>query len=372
MIDKNNSLRIFHLIYSLRTGGAEKVVLSLKNHQIEQGHVSKICLISPNNELDPKNKYDSLLRNSNSRFLPNFLLAYFKLKKLLKDFKPDIIHCHLTPDSALCYLIKNLPVVRSIQNSRSNTNFKTVGMKLLNYIEEKSFFKPNMNLVVCNELVQHSLNLKFQSSLDTHVIKNGVDIIKNNNSKLSSLESALSENNILVVGTLSQLKNRKIAILAFNEILKQNQDCTLWILGDGEERENLILLSKKLGINDKVKFINFFDDISAYLEIATLYWSTSKSEGFSIANLEAMSFGVPAIVTNVDGNKEMIGSWEYCLVDVDDYISLAQKSIELLNDSTKRAQIASEMKSYVLSNFTAEIMATKYLNFYKSIIGNHK
>jgi glycosyltransferase involved in cell wall biosynthesis len=142
------------------------------------------------------------------------------------------------------------------------------------------------------------------------------------------------------------------------------------MLGDGEERENLIQLSFDLGISDRVHFIPYFTDVMEYLRIGTLYWSTSISEGFSIANLEAMSMAIPTIVTDVDGNREMLQSWPDYRVDLDDYKKLADISEYLLLNSDERSKIGHEMRDYVLKNYTSNAMVTNYINLYKTIIEN--
>lgn len=366
---KDKPLRILNIIHSLRTGGAEKVVVSHSKNLESKGHCSKICLVVPFNQIDKEIKYTPLLKSKDQRFLPNFAIAYLNLRKVIKDFRPDVIHCHLQTDTSLCSLVKGIPIVRSIQNSRIDDKYETLGMRLLSFLERRSFTKKNMNLVVCNNLVKNLIEKKYKGTVKTSLIRNGVDIKASRDELLLSNENSTEPFNILTIGTLWDLKNKKMAILAFNEILKKKINCVLWILGNGDQLEQLKQLSSSLGISDRVKFVTYFDDVMEYLKTGTLYWSTSKSEGFSIANLEAMSMAIPAIVTDVEGNKEMLDSWPNCRVGVDDYIKLAEISLDLLHNEDKRKALGQEMQEYVLENLTSEAMTSNYIQLYQSLIG---
>ena len=158
--NKNKPLRILNVIHSLRTGGAEKVVISHSKNLESKGHRSKICLVIPFNQIDQQIKYTSLLKSKDQRFLPNFAIAYLNLRRVIKDFRPDVIHCHLQTDTSLCSFVNGIPIVRSIQNSRINDKHKTLGMMLLSFLERSSFTKKNMNLVVCNNLVKNLIEKK--------------------------------------------------------------------------------------------------------------------------------------------------------------------------------------------------------------------
>jgi glycosyltransferase involved in cell wall biosynthesis len=366
--NKDKPLRILSVIHSLRTGGAEKVVISHSKNLESKGHCSKICLVVPFNQIDKEIKYTPLLKSKDQRFLPNFGIAYLNLRKVIKDFRPDVIHCHLQTDTSLCSLVKGIPIVRSIQNSRIDDKYETLGTRLLSFLERRSFTKKNMNLVVCNNLVKNLIEKKYKGTVKTNLIRNGVDIKASREELLVSEDRHLEPFNILTIGTLWEGKNKKMAILALNEILKKKINCVLWILGNGDQLQQLKQLSSDLGISDRVKFVTYFEDVMQYLKTGTLYWSTSNSEGFSIANLEAMSMAIPTIVTDIEGNQEMLDPWPECRVPVNDHMKLADISLELLHNENKRKELGQEMQSYVLGNFTSEVMTSNYIQLYKTLV----
>jgi glycosyltransferase involved in cell wall biosynthesis len=77
-------------------------------------------------------------------------------------------------------------------------------------------------------------------------------------------------------------------------------------VGDGPLREALLNQVKTLSLDDHVQLLGFQEDVHPYLQAADVFALTSYNEGFSLAVLEAMVFGLPCVVTNVGGNAEAI------------------------------------------------------------------
>lgn len=363
-------MKILHVIHSLRNGGAERIVVDLAKGLSQRGLVTQVCTLLPVNKFENEIENHSLLTRADARFLPNVPKLHFQLKKYIRSFKPDIIHCHLKTDAAICGMVKDTPIVRSIQNSRPLETYSGLSFsnKILNWMERRSFFVSNMNIVACSQAAKGAL----QPYLFKHcgptikVIENGINLnrVKANIEKKKSGEACV----IITVGTLWKDKNQKMSILAFKELLKIKPDCFLWILGDGVERSNLEKVASDLNIKERVRFYGYFENVSDYLIQGALYWSTAISEGFSIANLEAMSMGLPTIVTDVDGNKEMLAPWPNYRVQVGDYKKLAEVSATLLQNQSQMDLVGNEMKEYVFDKYNIDVMSEKYAQHYNTIL----
>lgn len=363
-------MKILHVIHSLRNGGAERIVVDLAKGLSQRGHINQICTLIPVNKFEKEMESHSFLTRADARFIPNVPKLYFQLKNNISSFNPDIIHCHQKTDAAICGLVNNVPIVRSIQNSRPLEPYSELSLsnKILTWMERRSFFIPNMNIVVCSQAAESILQpyLSMHAGPSIKVIENGIDLSRVNANTKENRAGGM--HNIITVGTLWKDKNQKMAILAFKELLKMKSNCCLWILGDGTERRNLEKLAFDLDIMEYVKFVGYFDNVSDYLSQGALYWSTSVSEGFSIANLEAMSMGLPTIVTDVDGNKEMLRNWPNCRVQVDDYKKLAEVSASLLLNPVQMEIVGKEMKDHVFSKYNIDVMVEKYLQYYTTIL----
>ena len=79
----------------------------------------------------------------------------------------------------------------------------------------------------------------------------------------------------------------------------------MWLVGDGERRENLEKLVSSLRLEDNVKFLGVRNDVANVLKSADVVVMSSHWEGMSLSNIEGMSVGKPFVASNVDGLREI-------------------------------------------------------------------
>ena len=366
-------MKIFHFIHSLRNGGAERILVDLAIKQSKLENDVMIYTILNNNVFkDELKKNDISQKQLTSKkrlmFLPSLPFLMYKLHKAVEKFQPDIIHCHLRTDSIVCNIINNYPILRTIQNSRVfSLSIFSIPNKINIFLEKRFFMKKNVSVISCNEFSKNIFNSYFKNKPCLGVINNGINLKRIKYYRKSNVKS---ENIIITIGTLYDIKNHKMSILAINELLKLNIKCKLFIIGDGIEKNNLENLSKKLKISEKINFIGRVKDINKYLKESSLYWSTSNSEGFSIANIEAIAAGVPAILTNIEGNAEMFKNWNSHLVEIGDYKSLAKLSSVILNDPNLLNDTSIKMREFAVNNYSIDRVEEDYRKCYKQVIDN--
>lgn len=116
---------------------------------------------------------------------------------------------------------------------------------------------------------------------------------------------------VLGIGRLAPLKRFEWLVAACAKLLAEGIDLRLTILGGGDAVP-LRQLADSLGFGDRLT-VTVTDDVSAYLRAADAYVSTSSTESFGLANLEALVAGVPALCTAVGGVAEVVGVSEALL-----------------------------------------------------------
>jgi glycosyltransferase involved in cell wall biosynthesis len=137
---------------------------------------------------------------------------------------------------------------------------------------------------------------------------------------------------------------------AIPEIINKLPEARFLILGAGQLSAKLKEKVKELRVDNHVKFSGMLprEDAIAYVNAADLYVSTSLSDGTSASLLEAMTLGVPSIVTAIPGNMEWIrDEWNGCLVKVKDPHMLAEKITILLNDDDLRYKLGKNAKETI-------------------------
>lgn len=118
----------------------------------------------------------------------------------------------------------------------------------------------------------------------------------------------------LTIGRLVKIKNIKMQIKAMKEILKEHKDIELWIIGDGPERKKLEKEALKLNLIKNIKFLGYQENLDIFYLKADAFILTSDSEGWSMVIIEAASYGLPIIMTDVGCAGEVVKNNESSII----------------------------------------------------------
>jgi L-malate glycosyltransferase len=115
--------------------------------------------------------------------------------------------------------------------------------------------------------------------------------------------------------------------------LRARKDCSLWLVGDGEEMESVKAMVEDRGLNSDVRYFGLLPDVSNILKSADILVMSSVYESFCLTALEAMACGVPVLAPNIGGLPEVVvhGSTGF-LYPAGDYASAAGSAMMLLDD----------------------------------------
>jgi N-acetyl-alpha-D-glucosaminyl L-malate synthase BshA len=178
---------------------------------------------------------------------------------------------------------------------------------------------------------------------DIHVIENGIDLERyvvetDRPAVRKRLGLQPARRYVANIARFHPVKDQATLLRAFAEVARQRQDTDLLLVGDGPLRSSLEQLARSLGIGDRVRFLGVRHDVPLILRAVDVFVLTSVSEAASITLLEAMASGVPAVVTAVGGNPEMIHhNVEGLLVPRGDPQATAVAIGQLLDDPEKAA-----------------------------------
>ena len=128
-------------------------------------------------------------------------------------------------------------------------------------------------------------------------------------------------------------------------------------------------LAQDLKISAKVVFYGFTENVSAMMGLFGIFILSSLSEGISLSLLEAMAAGIPAVVTSVGGNPEVISHNKTgLLVPPRNEYALAEACSILLTDQKFRSQLSLNGQHNVAQRFTKKAMAGMVSNLYRELI----
>lgn len=202
---------------------------------------------------------------------------------------------------------------------------------------------------------------KFSNNAKIITIRNGVNI---SNSKTSILKSKVPI--VLMVGALTKNKNHRSVIKAFSSI----DNGQLVIVGDGPEEKDLRELAQRLGLSKTIKFTGNKSDVSEFYQKADIFINASEYEACSLSVIEAMSFGIPIILSNTGESENIINNFQSGLL-LDDRLSSAEISDcinVILQNKTLKQKFSDNAKECVHSSYSFNAMVRAYENLIKGSI----
>lgn len=301
-------MNILHCITGLKVGGAESMLYNYLAFEVKQNSTDIHTVIyfheGPFVERIKALGITTIqIKGLLCSYDPIF---YFKLYALIKKCNPDIIHAALWSANIFTRLIGkqlNIPVICDLHSNVAHHG------TLRNTIEKLTSNLPQQFIAVSGSV---------KTSFDKHitktqtkklcVIENGIDtelFIKNLESK-EMIRKKLGFNQFdFIIGTVGRcvaIKNQALLIQAFALLIKNfDRECKdtlkLCIIGDGAERSTLERLTRTLNITANVYFLGIQPNVQSMYNLFDVFVLSSKTEGLSIALLEAITAGLPIITT---------------------------------------------------------------------------
>ena len=176
---------------------------------------------------------------------------------------------------------------------------------------------------------------------------------------------------LIFVGRLHQQKGLDVLFAAFQQLLKKypSLNLRLQLLGDGPLRENLLALAKQLEIASHVEFVGMTEQVFDYLQQADIFILPSRSEGQSNALLEAMSCGLPVIVSDIPANLEVIENEKNGLTfRAGNSDALANTATSVLDSAELRERLGRAARQTIERHYSLDATAECYISLYKDLL----
>lgn len=302
-------------------------------------------------------------------FNPMPYLYIKKLKKLYKvieriEGKPDIIHAHscLWAGPAAIELgnIYNIPTVITEHNTAFSRNL--LNKFEINYVKN-ALNNADKVIAVSNGLKKDLKKIIVDKEIN--IIPNPVDV-----NKFILSDSINREKSEFIFFSLCYLVYKKgidILLRSFAESFKDKK-VLLYIGGDGEERENLVILANKLGIDKQVVFLGALsrEEVRVNMNKCDAFVLPSRYETFGVVFIEALASGKPIIATDTGGPNDIITKENGLLVQKDNVneLSNAMKKI-VLNIHTYNSN---EIREDCIKRFSNESVTKLLMQLYTGLI----
>lgn len=360
-------MRILFIITGLGVGGAEKVVTSLADELSNQGHKLVIAYLKGEALVTPNNKNIQLV-NLNLDTPKNLISSSIKLRKLIIDFKPDVVHSHLVHANILSRLIRIITPIPKLISSAHNINEGSYSRIMAYRMTDKlADISTNVSQEAVNAFVDQRavmqgrmINLHNSVSTEEFTFSNPTRTRLRDELKVDSNTQLL-----LAVGRLNEEKDYPNLLTAFSYLLESTIDICLAIVGDGPLKSELRHLSKLLGIDNKVLFLGIRRDIPALMSASDIFVLSSAREGFGLVVAEAMSCKRVVVATDCGGVREVVGNNGF-LVPPKNSLALAESIKTALNLTyNEKIKLGDEARKRIIDNYSLASATMKWLSLYQ-------
>lgn len=325
---------ILHTLHWIQFAGTEKVCVDLCN-ELSKEHT--VYLLT-NEKIKPYINDDVNfidLDFEKNRHNPFFL---YKVAKIVEKINPDVIHIHNTKELEIIYnarlfMKKKVPIIGSRHNPVVKKKFSLADLGVAVSEETRIYTNAKRNITILNGIPFKEVK-EFEN-------KNKFTIVG--------------------VGRLAPVKGFHTLITALSKI---NFDFKLNIVGEGEQKEELLNLIKSFNLENKIELVGFVRNVQDYIYNSDLQIISSSEEGLSLALIEGIFYARVLVATDIANHKEILGEelvFDNC---VDAFVN---KLNDVYNNYNKYVDLFSKIKD-TKEDYSIEKMVKQYVEAYKTLI----
>lgn len=288
----DKKIRVLHVLDSDRFSGAENVAITI----IKSMDSSVVSAYASH-----EGPIEEVLKEKGIPFYPLHGRKPSELKRVIHEFKPDLIHAHDFKAGMLAAAAcGKIPVVNHLHHN--SPWIKKRGLRSIAYR-------------LCSGHIDRVLTVS-QSVMDEYVygdIFRKKTVVLDNPFDAASIRRKAEEGEglkegieIAFLGRLSEPKNPLEFVSIVEKIREKNPNIHAVMIGDGPMREEVEKEIKSLGLEDTITLLGFQANPYPYIKAASLLIMPSRWEGFGLAALEAMALGLPVLAAPVGGLQNIV------------------------------------------------------------------
>lgn len=311
----------------------------------------------------------------------------FHLSRILREWKPDILHVHsiqvgwigalagrLAGVPAVIYSSYGLP--KLFKRKRRRLDLLQEG--ITGMMMKIPALLSDLIITVTPHGLEEELALRLASRAKYRVIYNAIQperLEGQENSEISKYQMGF-ENYFPILGTATRLdreKGMEFLLEAAAHLKNAFPDLLLLVMGDGPIRENLIVLAKRLGITNQVRFLGLREDVPRILRVLDIFVLPSLYEATGIVLAEAMACGKPVVTTRVGGLPQLIQEGEDgFFVPPGDSLRLAEKIARVARDKDLARRMGEKGAAKARQLFDMRKMVSDYEGLYQELLKKKK
>jgi glycosyltransferase involved in cell wall biosynthesis len=382
-------IRVLQLVENLGVGGAERLVLMLAMNSDPKRFEVIPCAIQESGPLADELKaagipHRTLGMSRHSVLTGPLFIADLRrilavLADTLRDLSIDIVHAHLTESTLLGIVAARQAGIPRVCTTVHNIIFSSERSRLsprewLLRIAINQMFSRADRVIAVSDGVSKALRqntkipperiLTIPNGVEAHGFRSRGD----RDDLRQKLEIPADKLLAVTVGRLTKQKGYPYLLEGLALIPPKKRPLAL-IIGDGPDRNDLESKTKAMGLKQNIRFLGIRRDVSALLATADIFVLPSLWEGLPLVLIEAMAAGLPAVVTAVGGNPEVVkDNISGILIPPRDAQALARAVCSLLNDPSKRHRFGRAARERFESRFSMQRFIEAHERLYEDLL----
>jgi glycosyltransferase involved in cell wall biosynthesis len=311
------------------------------------------------------------------------VVAAFRLAKLIRRLRPEILHTHTAKAGAVGRLAALLAgrarpriVVHTFHGHVLRGYFGPVRTGFFRLLE-RSLARASTRLIAVSPEVRDDLvALKVASPEKFTVIRLGIEL-----GERVELDEALraetrrvlgiSPDRFVVgwIGRMTAIKNTDVVLQAFAALRARGVDAVLCLIGDGPDRDGLERKAHELGLMRHCLFLGYQENVARFYAAFDVFLLASENEGTPVTTIEALAAGRPVVATRVGGVPDVVeGGVDGFLAEPGDVDGLAERLERLARDPGLRAQMGRAGRERVLPRYAVGRLVDDVDALYRSLL----
>lgn len=338
-------VKVVHITQATIGGVEEYIKLFLSNFDKNKYEMELICpgdglLRREAEELGVKVNIIDMTREIS---LIDDYKAYKKLKKVISEINPDIVHIHSSKAGILARLAIRKLKIPCVYNAHGwSFSMKCSEAKKQIYASAEKVCAKYTDMIVNISTYEQNLALEYKvaNSQKMTVIYNGIDLNKysrgySRNEILSKLGIPENAYVIGMVGRITEQKSPQTFISIAKEISNIFENAYFILVGDGDLIEEIQRSIEEKQLKDKVIITGWTNEVAKYISTFDVAILTSKWEGFGLVLAEYMASGKPIVASNVGGIPNVIShNHNGILIEPNDVEGFINAIIKIKEDKT--------------------------------------
>lgn len=313
--------------------------------------------------------------------------AYKRLKEIIKEYKPDIVHTHASKAGALgrkAAFSCNVPIVVHTFHGHVFHSYFGKGKTKLYKAIERRLAKKSSGIIAISDIQKKelSVNHKICGSEKVEVIPLGFDLNVFHEKRKSERKATrekyklTDELAIAIIGRFAPIKDHDMFFDIIEKVLNQTKKkIKVFVVGDGAERERIE--RRAASINEKsedtVVLTSWITDIAQFNSAMDIVCLTSKNEGTPVSLIEAQASGIPVITTDVGGVRDIVidGDTGFVVPQKDEE-KFTERLVELIESEKTLQKMSQNGWNHVRDKFHYQTLVDNMDKYYQDLLRKKK